>query len=212
MALVGIIPQSQATVVNMGLSLQKWLNTIVAAPYLAAASTFGYGTGACYDPVSGKWTQDGKGVSIMVGLPDDPALFERAPAIGYCLDDGRTAKPPVPTGMGDGSVWEWTPCTVCITPPLRFSSDGSSPEQDKLGMDYLKSYIKNALPRSYIIPLYDRAQPDGLGFYEQVSVMYIENFRSIRLTPNFRESLLINRDRAEYDFYLKLCVATTGGL
>jgi hypothetical protein len=204
-----VLPQNLATIPNLATSLQSWLKSQVKVPFDAYMTGATFANGLVYDPVKGTWASDGNGLGILESQPSDPSLFVRSPAIGYCIDDGRSAKPPRSTGCGDRAVWEYHPVTIAASMPLRLDGDGKSTEPNTLARDMLKTFVFNALSRTLTIPFVDLAQPIAGGF-ATVGYMYVEDFHPTKVA-SVKDALNVDRGRFEVEFQLRFAVVTTNG-
>lgn len=208
----GIMPQNIATDVNLSTSIKQWLFQQVKLPYDSLAPTLGLTLGYV-SQADGSWTTDNAGVYIFEGKgSNDPRLYERLPCVMYLVDDNRATKSPRSTGCGDGAEWEYIAVQLICVPAPFVQSDGSA-EYDPMSRSTLKTLFRNAVTRTYILPIVDRSQgaSGNPALYPQTSVARLYEQR-IKEIPNELKSMMVkDRGRFDVEFVIEWPVVTTNG-
>ncbi len=205
MAIAGVLTQAQASDLNLVTSIQQWLFNEVVGPYNTAAAAASLNQGMSMQH-NGTWVADTNGLGLMPGMPDDKNIYERVPTLAYGID-AKAVKAPVPTGMGDGSQWEWRSVSVCCLPAISAATDGTI-QADRLAQFVLKGVVANAVTRTNIIPIVDRSQAPVSGQYPQIGYAEVHNQQVVDLNK-IAQILDANRYRFDVLFDIRWAVQTT---
>lgn len=207
MSVDAILTQDQASDLNLATSIQQYLKTDVVAPYNAAATSAGLSAGV-QTMADGTFGPDTLGLGVMSASPEDAALYERVPTIGYVLDfvGGRPSRA---AGAGDMANVETRSVKLCCLPVVRVSADSKSADPQRLAQWILKSAVENAILRKQTtIPIVDHAGSQVGGNYPAVGYAWIDNAR-IASMERLGDLLDIHRYRFDVMFDLRWYVAAT---
>jgi hypothetical protein len=206
--IAGILSQSQASDLNLATSIKQWLFSQVVTPYNAAAVAQGLNQGASLQ-ADGSWKTDANGLGLIEALPDDKSVYERVPIVAYSLDS-KSAKSPLPTGLGDGANWEWRSATICCLPAVSVSSDttGQVVQANRAAQWLLKTYLTNAILRANTLPIVDHSQAQVGGLFPQIGYAEIKG-QQIHSMERVAQMLDANKYRFDVIFDLRWAVSTT---
>lgn len=206
----GILPQDVATDVNLSQSLKQWLYQKIKLPYDTQATALSLNNGYQWQ-ADGTWIPDNNGTYIVEGNgPTDPRLWERMPCVMYQIDDVKATRLPKPTGCGDGANYEFIPILLCCVPPPLIATDGTA-EPDTFTRAVFKTCVRNAVQRSWRLPIVDRSQGQTAGLYPVVGFADIMDQRIIAMPNELKQMQVNKRERFDATFTLRWPVVYTNG-
>lgn len=205
---VSVMTPLQASDMNIVASLWQFLYQNVKIPYDIAALAAGLNQGLTLNQ-NGTYTPDTTGLGLLDTDIDRDDFYQRVPVVGFVLDDIRT-RHSTPTGAGDGANNEWRSVLLRAVPALRTAPDGTQ-APDKMAHRMLKTYLWNAIGRSFIMPIVDNSQARVSNKFPQIGYAEIHGAEMPR-PPSFKNQLVIDRRDFDVLFELKMGVATSDGL
>jgi hypothetical protein len=209
----GIMTNAQGSDVNFQTSVSQYLQTVVKPAYdtAALAASIDQGTQVLLD---GTLSKDTFGLKVIDALIDDPDTMKRAPLVAFRINDSEAVKESEPTGMGDGSNWEWCSISLTCVPAVTVTNDASG--QPVLNPNAMSAYllntaVRNAFSRTLTLPIVDRTQTPTNNVYPQVSFAYIIGAKPTK-RPVWKDGLVNDRRDFEWKFSLRYAVQTADGL